>query len=223
MIVAESFAHSLYISKAWIELRQNLIIARGPICQRCNTIMIDTSKMIGHHIKELTPANIHDVNVTLNPDNIELICFDCHNKEHKRFGTHRRSVYLVYGSPLSGKAALVNQLAERGDIIMDIDRLFACVSGLPLYDKPGNLRFNVFALKDKMLDMIKTRYGQWHDAYVIGGYPVKMERERVARELGAELIYAAASKEECRQRAVATRKGSEWLQYIDRWWAEYEE
>lgn len=35
-----------------------------------------------HHRKYITPRNIHDRNITLNWANLELLCQDCHNKEH---------------------------------------------------------------------------------------------------------------------------------------------
>jgi len=47
--MAQSFSRQLYVSKAWRELRFNLIIERGPICQQCSKVMIDTSKLVGHH------------------------------------------------------------------------------------------------------------------------------------------------------------------------------
>ncbi|MBP2657291.1 MAG: putative phage protein [Firmicutes bacterium] len=220
--MAQVFSQKLYMSKAWIELRRNLIIERGPICQRCNTLMLDTSKLIGHHTERLTPQNVNDPNVALNPKKIELVCLTCHNQEPGHFaGQASRSVYLVYGAPCSGKSSMVNQLAERGDLILDIDKLFECVSGMSLYDKPDNLRFNVFALRDKMLDMIKTRYGKWHDAYVIGTYPNKAERDRLALELGAEVIYCEATKEEC-DATMRMRQLVGYERYIDRWFTEYQ-
>lgn len=35
-----------------------------------------------HHRIWLTPENINDPSVSLNFDNLELLCQDCHNKEH---------------------------------------------------------------------------------------------------------------------------------------------
>lgn len=218
--MAQDFAKKLYCSKVWQDFRFNLILERGPKCQRCGKIMLDTSKLIGHHKIILTAQNINDPNITLNKKNVELICFDCHNKEHRRYGS-RHNVYIVYGSPLSGKTTLVNQLASFGDMILDIDKLYECISGQALYDKPNNLRFNVFALRDKMLDMIKTRYGDWYDAYVIGGYPNKHERGRLAKELGAELIYVESTKEECYARAASDHNKKSWEPYIGKWWSEF--
>lgn len=221
--MAQPFARKLYTSTAWVIFRFNLIIERGPQCQRCKRVMIDTSKLIGHHRIALTSANINDINITLNKDNVELICFDCHNKEHKRYGYNKHEVFIVYGSPLAGKNTLVNHLSSYGDMILDIDKLYECISGQALYDKPNNLRFNIFALRDKMLDMIRTRYGEWYDCYIIGGYPNKQERERLSREMGAELIYVETTRAECMSRVSASGKSEEWNKFIDKWWGEYVE
>lgn len=37
---------------------------------------------IVHHKTPLTPENIHDERITLNPDNLELLCRECHEKAH---------------------------------------------------------------------------------------------------------------------------------------------
>jgi hypothetical protein len=71
--------------------------------------------------------------------------------------------------------------------------------------------------------MIKTRFGKWHDAYIIGTYANKQERERIAREVGAELIYCASVKEECYAIMNERRLPAEWMKYIDKWFSEYME
>lgn len=35
-----------------------------------------------HHKVYIDANNIWDTNITLSFDNLELLCFDCHNKEH---------------------------------------------------------------------------------------------------------------------------------------------
>jgi hypothetical protein len=220
--MAQSFAKKLYASKVWIDLRQCLIMERGPVCQKCGRIMADTSKLIGHHTIALTASNVNDPNIAFNPDNIQLLCKPCHDLEPGHFNSSRhREVYLVYGPPCSGKMALVNQMAERGDIIYDIDRVFECISGRPLYDKPDNLRFNAFAIRDKMLDMLKTRYGQWYSAFVVGTYPNKAERERVATDLGAELLYCNATREQCYATMQQRQLPTSYAEYIDRWFEDF--
>jgi 5-methylcytosine-specific restriction endonuclease McrA len=55
------------------------------LCERCGQIGIEV-----HHIEKLTINNINDSSVSLNQDNLELLCRDCHNKEHKRFSKEVR-------------------------------------------------------------------------------------------------------------------------------------
>jgi hypothetical protein len=112
---------------------------------------------------------------------------------------------------------------QYGDIVLDMDALWKAISFQDEYVKPKNVRFNIFALRDSLLDQIKTRYGQWYDAYIIGGYPDKYERERLAKELGAEFIYCESTKEECIERLEKSNKHREWLDYINDWWDKYRE
>lgn len=220
--MAQGFAKKLYSSKAWQELRFNLILERGPKCQACGALVLDTSRLIGHHKVLVTEHNVNNPEIVLNPNNIELICFACHNKEHKRFGAkNERCVYVVYGAPLSGKTTLVHQLAQYGDLVLDIDSIYAAISMQELKGKPNNLRFNVFAIRDKILDMVRTRYGDWYNAYIIGGYPNKFERERLANDLGAELVYCESTKEECYERARALQNKFYLEKFIEKWWKEY--
>lgn len=212
--------HQFYCSKQWRELSYNLKMKANGKCNRCDEIFADFSKLIGHHTIELTEDNVDDPNIALNPELIEVICHDCHNKEHRRFG-NKQNVYIVYGSPLSGKTTAVRQMMQYGDIVLDMDALWQALTLQPGYIKPKNVRFNVFAVRDNIIDQIKRRYGQWYDAYIIGGYPEKYERERLAKELGAELIYCEATKEECLERRKKSGKPEIWDEYIIDWWERY--
>lgn len=213
--------HQFYCSKAWRELAFALKVAADGRCARCGEIVIDFAYLIGHHKEELTEENVRDPAVALNPDNVEVICLDCHNKEHRRFGGQHK-VYIVWGSPMSGKSTLVRQMMRHGDIVIDMDRLWSAVTMQPLYVKPDNVRFNIFALRDSLVDQIRTRYGQWYDAYVIGGYPDPYERERLAQYIGAQCIYCECIKEDCYKRLEAGGKPKAWKKYIDEWWRRFE-
>lgn len=212
-----------YTLKPWRDLSYNLKIQASGKCSRCDYQVIDIADykyLIGHHKIELTEDNIDDPNISLNPDNIEIICHWCHNKEHKRFG-HGKKVYIIYGPPLAGKNTMVSQLYNYGDIVLDIDKIWQMITQEDKYMKPNNVRFNVFKLRDELLNQIKTRYGQWYNAYIIGSYPNKYERERVAKELGAELIFAEATRKECLERAGKNNRPKGWVKYIDDWFDKY--
>lgn len=216
--------HQFYCTKAWTDLSYRLKVERGGKCERCGFIAVakeDWPLLIGHHKIELTESNIDNPEISLNPDKIEIICLHCHNKEHRRFGNSKR-VFIVWGSPLSGKTTAVRQMMQYGDIALDMDILWQAVTLQPEYIKPDNCRFNIFALRDNLLDQIKTRYGQFYDAYVIGGYPERYERERIAQTLGAELIYCESTREECLERRRVSGKPESWDKYITDWWDKYE-
>lgn len=213
--------HKFYCSKPWRDLSYRLKIQANGGCFRCKETLLDFSKLIGHHTVELNEDNVDDPNISLNPDKIEIICHNCHNKEHRRFG-NKQNVYIVYGSPLSGKTTLVKEIMQYGDIVLDIDALWQAVSFQDEYVKPKNVRFNIFKLRDELLDQVKTRYGNWYDAYIIMSLADKYERERVAKELGAELIYCESTRAECIERAIEDDRPSEWIKYINEWWEKYE-
>lgn len=207
--------HKFYTSKNWRELSNRLKIECDYVCAKCKNKIRDGKHLIGHHKIELTDTNINNPQISLNPQNIEIICLDCHNNEHRRFG-NAKQVYIIWGSPLSGKSTLVRQLMRCGDIVLDIDALWQAVTLQGNYNKPNNCKYNIFKLRDELLDQIATRYGQWHDAYVIGGYADKCERERVASKLGAGLIYCESNRAECLERAV--ERPSDWVGYVNDWW-----
>lgn len=222
-----SVLQTFYASDLWRDFRMGLILERGPYCQKCSALIANTKKLIGHHEIELTPENVHDHMISLNPQRVRLVCHDCHNKMHNRFGARReRCVYVVYGPPLAGKKTFVQEQMMRGDLVVDMDRLFEAVSFQPAYDKPDNLLGNVMGLQLLLLDNIKTRAGKWGNAWVIGGYPDRFKRERIATELGAELVFVETPKELCFARLdmdpLRSSCALEWQKYIDKWFESYQ-
>lgn len=216
--------NNFYKSKEWEDLLQVLKLERVDsngdlVCEHCHKPITKAYDCIGHHEVELTEANVNDYNISLNKDNIKLIHFKCHNIIHERFGHERpRKVYIVYGSPCSGKTTWVNSNAQANDLIVDLDSIWQCVSVNDRYNKPNRLKANVFGVRDCLLNQVKMRVGKWKNAFIIGGYPLRMDRIRLADELGAELIYIESSKEECLSRAV----NEDWIKFIEDWWESFQ-
>ncbi len=71
-----------YKSKKWKQARQAYILIRHGLCERCKAKEIEKPGSYVHHKDYITTANIDDSNITLNFDNFELLCFDCHQEEH---------------------------------------------------------------------------------------------------------------------------------------------
>lgn len=220
---------NFYKSKEWAKLMQVIkaerINERGElICEHCEKPIIKAYDCIGHHVIELTEENVNDVNISLNPDNISLVHHRCHNQIHNKFGYAEKKIYLVYGSPLSGKNTFVKENMDVGDMVIDIDNIWQCISNCDRYIKPNRLKTQVFQIRNVMLDMLKVRNGKWQNAWIVGGYPMRNERERLCKMYGAREIFIDTPKEECIQRLYENPDGrdiDEWLAYIEDWWQKY--
>ena len=220
--------YDFYHSQEWRTLTKTLRIERTDdngqiICEYCGKPIVKAYDCIGHHKTELTEENVNDYMVSLNPENIMLCHGACHNRIHDKLGYSRRQVFLVYGAPLSGKTTYVKNSMSEGDLIIDMDNLWQAISGCDRYIKPGRLRSIVFRLRDDLIDMVKYRFGKWNNAYIIGGYPLQSERERLLKELSAREVFIDTSKTECIERLAADpdRDTEEWLKYIDDWFEKF--
>lgn len=198
------------------------------ICEHCGKPIVRAYDCIGHHIEELTEENVNDVNVSLNPENVMLVHHRCHNKIHHKlsYNHYHRDVWLVYGAPLSGKSTYVNGVREDGDLIIDMDNIWQAVSGCERYIKPDKLRSIVFGVRDKLIEDVRYRRGKWQRAYIIGGYPLISDRDRLCRELGAREVFIDMSKDECLSRLDRLddndlRDKKQWKKFIEGWFDTY--
>lgn len=80
--IMKDYARAFYKSKEWQKCRAGYIKSVGGLCERCLKRGLIVPGYIVHHICYLTPENIQDTSITLNWDNLEYLCHDCHNKEH---------------------------------------------------------------------------------------------------------------------------------------------
>lgn len=221
---------SFYRSNEWQKLlkvlKQERVDPEGNIiCEYCGKPIARAYDCIGHHKQELTEDNVNDYNISLNPDNIAFVHHRCHNYIHNKLGYSHRKIYIVYGAPLSGKTTWVINNMNQGDLIIDIDNIWECISGCNRYIKPNRLKSVVFKIRDFLLESVKYRLGKWNNAYIVGGYPLSSERERLSNELGAELVFIECTKEECLNRLENSDDGRdkvEWTEYINDWFDKFE-
>lgn len=80
--MARAWAKAFYKSKAWEECRAAYIASVHGLCERCHAKGRLRPGKIVHHTCYLTRENINDPMVSLNFDNLEYLCQDCHNEEH---------------------------------------------------------------------------------------------------------------------------------------------
>ena len=81
-----------YHSAAWRKCRSEYIASVGGLCERCLAKGIVKPGKIVHHKEYISPENIQDPTVLLNPKNLEYLCHDCHNEEH--FAENNRRYFI---------------------------------------------------------------------------------------------------------------------------------
>ena len=85
------FAKSFYKTQAWKRCRAGIWSRDRGLCVDCMRRGIITPAEEVHHIEPLTPENITDPSVTLNPENLVSLCRECHKDRHDKLdGRNRR-------------------------------------------------------------------------------------------------------------------------------------
>jgi 5-methylcytosine-specific restriction endonuclease McrA len=81
--MARDFAKSFYDSSEWRDVRAYVLMRDAYLCRHCGAPATEV-----HHIIHLSPANIYDPAIALNPDNLVSLCKECHFAQHR--GEHGR-------------------------------------------------------------------------------------------------------------------------------------
>lgn len=73
--MAKEYAKPFYNSAAWKNMRKEILKRDNYKCQckGCHEVATEV-----HHKTEITEENIHDINITLNPNNLISLCSECH-------------------------------------------------------------------------------------------------------------------------------------------------
>lgn len=117
----KEYAKDFYKSTAWKKARQTVIRRANGLCERCRAAGLYRPGVIVHHKNYITPGNIHDPGVTLNLDNLEYLCEDCHNKEHKAKPNNRYR-FDSNGGLLPPKGQERKDTPPRGSILDEGER-----------------------------------------------------------------------------------------------------
>lgn len=78
-----TLSNGFYQSQEWVKCRRAYIAYAGGLCERCKAKGIIQAGRVVHHKTHLTPENYMRPEISLNFDNLELLCQACHEEEHK--------------------------------------------------------------------------------------------------------------------------------------------
>ena len=79
--MAKEYAKGFYTSVAWRQTQAAYMQSKCYLCERCGR-----PARVVHHKIYITPLNINNPDITLNFSNLEALCHECHNNEHKGKG-----------------------------------------------------------------------------------------------------------------------------------------
>lgn len=225
-----------YGSKEWADCKAQVLHERirkdGTIvCEHCGQPIVkgfnpqannNKGAIVFHHKIYLNTYNVNDASISINPANIQILHWHCHNEIHERFGhgggnnKPEKKVYLITGASCSGKTSFVKERLEPNDLILDIDDIWQMVSGQARYIKPNALKPIVFAIREEIKDQVSKGAGTWRNAYIIESLPSAKDREREAqryRAFNVEVITLDTSKEECLRRLHSDPQGRDIKNY----------
>ena len=105
--MAKDYATKFYNSPAWKHTRAAYIIHAGGYCERCRREVEQGKRTLAdmkpitivHHKKYLTPEDINNPRASLSFDNVEGLCDEHHNREHKA-GEGKRLRFDESGHPV---------------------------------------------------------------------------------------------------------------------------
>ena len=221
MVTLDNF----YRSNKWQKFREKVIFDRTNdngmcYCALCGKPI--TNKIVCHHVEELTEYNVSDPNISLNPDNIELLHIDCHNKIHDRFQSNKKKIVLVYGPPIA-TLEYVEKEAGLNDFIISLDYIYKALNPqYYLYKHTKAITNLAFNIRSELYEIAKYRTGIWNTCYIVGGFPSRNERERIKKELGTdEEVLIDITKEEAYEIAKKYNVNQQYYKYIDDWYKDF--
>lgn len=245
------FAKAFYNSPAWQSCRAAYISRRrqidGGMCEGCG----DAPGEELHHTTFLTPQNIGDAEVALNPEKLQWLCKDCHFKAHREAivrGFEKRKnrkilthgvwfdengkpvpqrVAIVWGPPGCGKSSYIRQHMDPTDLVVDLDLIRQALTMGRRESAANNLVSLTIAVREGLYKLIEARDERvdCKTVWIAATLPRRGEREELARRLRAELVFVGQPFEVCLEQVMADPERTDKLlqrEIIERWFEQYE-
>jgi predicted kinase len=141
------------------------------------------------------------------------LCEKCHSEKHIdgqarlhgiAFDEHGNAVkgsnvFLVCGSPGSGKSTYISENKSERDLVVDLDYICAALNGNKVNIHFDNVSILSVALEVRNLlyNIIRKRSGKWNRAYVSNTNTNLGEIRAIANDLGADIVLIDTPLMEC--------------------------
>jgi hypothetical protein len=129
---------------------------------------------------------------------------------------HKQEIYIVYGSPASGKSTYVRQNKFDDDMIVDVDRIKQAFGAVGRDDTLNNLLDVVIAVRDYIYKLVADGKADCRRVWIIGGFPKRQQRNDLQEMFHAKMIFIDKSYDECiaNANADAQRNNKLFQEYI---------
>lgn len=139
-------------------------------------------------------------------------------------------VHLITGPPGSGKSTLALERMARGDVLLDMDRLWVALTGLPEYDKPSDLLPIIRKAHEHIIYsafMVGAGRPAWVTARVVTSSATRRERlydlEDHLTRGERHLTVLETPPATCLARIKAQKRAgtTNWPALVEQWWKAY--
>ena len=134
-------------------------------------------------------------------------------------------VYIVWGSPASGKTTYVKEHMEDGDLVIDLDLIKQSISYKDKTSAGDNLVSLAIGIRDYLYEQIRHRDIDCNTVWVVAGLPMKEDRDKLKDYIRAtQMIHIDTDYDECIKRAdkdVERKDKGKQYEVIDKWFEMY--
>ncbi len=208
--------------RTWQKFRL-LILHRDPICKICGE---KPSTDVDHIVPKAQGGKDTE-------ENCQGACHECHSEKTTKESKPSILTTIIAGPPGAGKTTYVQRHMKHGDLLVDFDMIYRAISGLDLYDKPGNLLQFAVAARDGIyyrLCHLWSKTAKPRHVWIIAMLPKAEDRASLSQKLRASVVVLETSPNDCEYRLQNdTERGMSEAQIeiqrtvIVKWWKEYTE
>ena len=231
----KAYAEKLYKSREWQKVRNLYMTSAKWICERCGQ-----PATICLHKKYVTQHNINNPEITLNMENLEALCRECHEKEHSRNKLYARQstgigfdekgnivkkadVFIVVGAPGSGKTRYVKQHKGAKDLVLDLDYICAALMlEEEIYLDHESVLAVALEIRETIYKCVERRKGGWQKCWIITSTADMTLVRLLSFRLKGEIVKLETPLERCieniqrderrgKQRQLFERLAREWF------------